>query len=151
MKKSKILLLAACLAWTSPLLAHDEGHGPKLTDTGNYGGVLTAVVESKDASKGAKAPLVYKAELTRSEDGTVRVYVYDQKMKPLPADTLDKTASANVISSKGGKIVSTPFSLNLDGASYIGKAPAPASKPFSIDVTFKSKTQELLAAFDNLD
>lgn len=151
MKKSKILLLAGFLAWTSPLLAHDEGHGPKLTDTGSYGGVITAVVESKDAPKGAKAPLVYKAELTRSEDGTVRVYVYDKTMKPLPADTLNKTASAVVISTKNGKDVTTPFSLNLDGASYSGKAPQPSSKPFSIDITFKSKTQELLAAFDNLD
>lgn len=151
MKKTKTLLLAACLAWTSPLLAHDEGHGPKLNDTGSYGGVLTAVVESKDAPKGTKAPLVYKAELTRSQDGTVRLYIYDQAMKPLPADTLNKTASANVISSKGGKVVATPFSLNLEGASYVGKAPPPATKPFSIDVTLKSKTQELLAAFDNLD
>lgn len=151
MKKTKILLLAACLTWTSPLLAHDEGHGPKLTDTGNYGGVITAVVESKDAPKGAKAPLVYKAELTRSEDGTVRVYVYDKMMKPLPGDTLAKTASAIVISSKSGKEVTTSFILNLEGAGFIGKAPPPASKPFSIDITFKSKTQELLAAFDNLD
>ncbi len=151
MKKTKILLLAACLAWTSPLFAHDEGHGPKLTDTGNYGGVLTAVVESKDASKGAKAALVYKAELARSEDGTVRIYVYDPTMKPLPADALNKTATANVISVKGGKVTALPFSLNLEGTNYVGKAPAPAAKPFSIDVTFKSKTQELLAAFDNLD
>ncbi|HKX12203.1 MAG TPA: hypothetical protein VJP40_03550 [bacterium] len=151
MKKKYLLFLAAVLAWSSPALAHDEGHGPQLTDTGNYGGVITAVVESKNASQGKKAPLVYKAELSRSEDGTVRVYIYDQAMKPLPAGTLENNAKANVISPKGGSFKTEPFSLNLEGQAYTGKAPQASGKPFSIDVTFKTKTQELLAAFDNLD
>ncbi|HKY64013.1 MAG TPA: hypothetical protein VJR29_11385 [bacterium] len=151
MKRLKLTLISAMLVWALPLLAHDEGHGPKLSDTGNYGGVLTAVVEAKNAPQGAKAPLVYKAELTRSEDSTVRVYIYDLAMKPLPAEALPKTAQASLVSMKGGKESSTPFALNLEGANFTGKAPAPASKPFSIDVTFKTKDRELLAGFDNLD
>jgi hypothetical protein len=153
MSKTKIILLAGLLAIATPVLthAHDEGHGPKLTDTGNYGGLITAVVEAKDASKGAQAPLVYKAELTRSEDGTVRLYVYDKTLKPLPVESLDKTAKAMVIATKGGKEVTAPFTLTLEGNSFVGKAPTPASKPFNIDVTFKTKDKDLLAAFDNLD
>ncbi|MBI4346246.1 MAG: hypothetical protein HY553_05285, partial [Elusimicrobia bacterium] len=69
------LLLAAALA--SAAYAHDEGHGPKLTDQPPQGGVLTAVVEAKDAKLGPAAALVYKAELVRSDDGTVRVTLYD--------------------------------------------------------------------------
>ena len=146
-----MIFLAGFFAIATPVFAHDEGHGPKLTDTGNYGGVITAVVESKDAGKGAQAPLLYKAELVRSEDGTVRVYVYDKNLKPLPVESLEKTAKAVVISSKGGKEITTPFTLNLEGISLVGKAPPPAAKPFNIDLTFKTKDKELLAAFDNLD
>ena len=36
------ILLAASLAL--PAFAHDEGHGPKTTDAGKMGGVMTAVV-----------------------------------------------------------------------------------------------------------
>jgi hypothetical protein len=151
MTKSKIILLAGLIAIATPALAHDEGHGPKLTDTGKYGGVITAVVESKDAALGTKAPLVYKAELTRSEDGTVRVYLYDAAMKPLPVESLEKTAKATVIAVKGGKEVTAPFALTLEGNSFVGKAPAPAAKPFNIDVILKGGGKELLAAFDNLD
>ena len=151
MKKMKIILASTLLAWAIPVLAHDEGHGPKLNDTGNYGGILTAVVESKHAPLGAKAPLVYKAELTRSEDGTVRVYVYDAAMKPLSQDMLPKTAQAFLITSQADKEVKTPFFLSLGEANFIGKAPTPASKPFSIDVSFKTKDKDLLAGFDNLD
>lgn len=151
MRNTTIILLARLVAIATPIWAHDGGHGPKLTDTGNYGGVMTAVVEAKDAAKGAHAPLVYKAELTRSEDGTVRVYVYDNTLKPLPAEALAKTGKATVIAMKGGKEVTAPFTLTVEGKAFVGKAPAPAAKPFNIDVTFTSKDKELLAAFDNLD
>lgn len=153
MRKTKIILVAGLLTLTPSLsvYAHDGGHGPKLTDTGKYGGVITAVVEAKDTPKGAAATLVYKAELTRSEDGTVRLYVYDTTMKPLSPDALEKTAKAVVIASKGGKETTVPFTLTLEGASFVGKVPQPAGKPFNIDVTLKAKEKELFAAFDNLD
>jgi hypothetical protein len=150
-KKTKWVALAACLMMTSPVRAHDEGHGPKLTDTGSYGGVVTAVVAAKDAGLGAQAPLIHKAELVRSEDGTVRVYLYDKDMKPLDIATFDKSAKANLIAMTGGKESVLPFDLQLEGSSFIGKAPQAPAKPFNIDVVMKAKDQELLSAFDNLD
>lgn len=142
-------VLAASLSL--PGLAHDEGHGPKLTDAGKMGGVTTAVVLAKDVKLGTKAPLVYKAELTRAEDGTVRVYLYDKDMTPLKVSGLPKEAKAVLQAKKGKKWTSTPFKLVLKAEGYEGKAPKPAGKPFNIDVTLTEGGRELLAAFDGLD
>jgi hypothetical protein len=147
----KILMVGCALAFSSPLMAHDEGHGPKLTDTGKFGGILTAVVEAKDASKGNAALLVYKGELTRSEDKTVRVYVYDKDMKMLPATLLNPKAEAKILTMVGGKETVTPFVLTFENKAYVGKMPEPSGKPYNIDVTFRSGDKDLLAAFDNLD
>lgn len=143
------VLLAASLSL--PAFAHDEGHGPKLTDGGKMGGIMTAVVLAKDAKLGAKAPLVYKAELTRADDGTVRVYFYDKDMKTLDIAGLPKTAKASIEAKKRKKWTSTPFVLKKSADGYEGKAPKPASKPFNIDVTIVEGKRELLAAFDGLD
>lgn len=143
------MLLAASLA--VPALAHDEGHGPKTTDAGKMGGVMTAVVLAKEAKLGPKAALVYKAELTRSDDGTVRVYLYDADMKPLDPARFAKSAKAVLETHKKKKTTKTPFTLTLEDGSFKGKAPKAASKPFNIDAVFKEGDKELLAAFDNLD
>lgn len=143
------ILLAASLSL--PAYAHDEGHGPKLTDAGKMGGVLTAVVLAKDVKLGTAAPMIYKAELTRADDGTVRVYLYDKDMKPLDVTTLPKTADAFLQSKKKKKWTSVPFKLNRTEEGYEGKAPKPAGKPFNIDVKIKEDARELLAAFDGLD
>lgn len=142
-------LLAASLSL--PVLAHDEGHGPKLTDAGKMGGVVTAVVLAKEAKLGPKAALLYKAELTRSDDGVVRVYVYDKEMKPLDASRFGKSAKAVLESHKKKKVTRTPFTLALKDGAFTAAAPKPASKPFNIDVTLKDGDKDLLAAFDNLD
>lgn len=143
------VLLAASLSL--PAFAHDEGHGPKIVDAGKMGGVVTAVVLAADAKLGAKAPLVYKAELTRADDGTVRVYFYDKDMKPLDIASLPKTAKASLEAKKRKKWTSSPFALTKVDNGYEGKAPKPASKPFNIDVTITEGKRELLAAFDGLD
>ena len=143
------ILLAASLSL--PAFAHDEGHGPKLTEGGKMGGVMTAVVLAKDAKLGDKAPLVYKAELTRADDGTVRVYFYDKEMKPLNLASLPKTAKAALQAKKLKKWTSTPFVLEKGVDGYEGKAPKSGSKPFNIDVTVMEGKRELLAAFDGLD
>lgn len=143
------LLLAAALSTAG--YAHDEGHGPKLTDQPPQGGVLTAVVEAKDAKLGAKAPLVYKAELVRSEDGTVRVTLYDQELKALDVSMFDKKGEATLIVEKKKKTTIKKFPLTLEEGTFIGKAPKPAGKPFNIDVTVTEGKRRLLAAFDNLD
>ena len=146
----KLLLLPLVLA-VSSVLAHDEGHGPKLTDMAKQGGVLAPVVEAKDHELGAKANVVYKAELVRSEDGTVRVYLYDKDMKALDLKGFDKKASGVVEVVKKGKVSKTPFSLELKGGAFAGKPPKPSRKPFNIDVTLVEGKRKLLSAFDNLD
>ena len=143
------LLLAAALSTAAH--AHDEGHGPKLSDQPPQGGVITAVVEAKDAKLGAKAPLVYKAEMVRSEDGIVRVTLYDKELKPLDAAKLAKGADAVLIIIKKKKVIEKPFKLTLDAGTFVGKMPKPASKPYNIDVTVMEGKRKLLAAFDNLD
>lgn len=143
------VLLAAALSTTA--MAHDEGHGPKLTDAGKIGGVVSAVVDAKDAKLGLKAAMVYKAELVRSEDGTVRVYLYDKDMKLLDLAKFGKTAKAVLETVKKKKVTRKPFLLKIDGDAFMGKAPKAPSKPFNIDVTIKDGDKDLLAAFDNLD
>ena len=132
-------------------IAHDEGHGPKLTDAAKQGGVVSPVIDAKDASKGAKASLVYKSELVRSEDGTVRVYFYDKDMNPLNLNQLDTSAKGIVEFKKNRKWNKVPFSLKQEEGAFVGKAPQVAAKPFNIDIHVKEGKKELLAAFDNLD
>ncbi|UPT72807.1 MAG: hypothetical protein M0D55_12845 [Elusimicrobiota bacterium] len=143
------VLLAASLSL--PAFAHDEGHGPKTTDAGRMGGVMTAVVLAKEAKLGPKAALIYKAELTRTEDGVVRVYLYDKDMKPLDPARFAKTAKAVLETHKKKKTSKTPFTLALEDGAFKGKAPKAGTKPFNIDAVFKEGDRELLAAFDNLD
>ncbi|MCM2349444.1 MAG: hypothetical protein NDI69_05435 [Bacteriovoracaceae bacterium] len=147
MKKLLVLVLAISLN----AFAHDEGHGPKLTDSPKQGGVLTSVVLAKDASKGTKADLLHKAELVRSADGTVKVYYYDKSMNPLKVGTLANSAKAILITQKKGKVTTQEFDLKFVEDHFEGKSPKPARKPYNIDVKVKEGEKELLAAFDNLD
>lgn len=147
MKNALVLLLALTLS----AFAHDEGHGPKLTDAAKQGGVVAPVVLAKDAGLGTKAPMQHKAEIVRSQDGTVRVYFYDQSMNPLKAGTLGPKASGNLISGKKGKITEQKFELQWKEDHFEGKAPKPTRKPYNIDVKVMEGSTELLVAFDNLD
>ena len=143
---SSLVMLFANLAQ-----AHDEGHGPKLADAGKYGGIVSSVVKVAEASKGAKAELMHKAELARSSDGTVRVYLYDKDMKPLDLKAFDAKGSASLLVKMKGKWKSLDFPLELKDNAFVGKMPKPESKPYNIDVTLKSSDTKLLSAFDNLD
>lgn len=149
--KLRAFFVAACLASSIPALAHDEGHGPKLSDTGKFGGLVSAVVEKKDANLGGKAKLQYKAELVRSPDGKVQIYVYDAEMKPTDASTWDKKVKVTMASEKKGKWQSKDFDVTYDGKAFSGQMPEVIGKPFNLDFVFKSKDKELLSAFDNLD
>lgn len=143
------ILLAATLA--APALAHDGGHGPKTTDAGKMGGVVTAVILAKEAKLGPKATLRYKAELTRSDAGVVRVYLYDKDMKPLDTARFGKTAKGFLETHTKKKVTRTPFTLTFTDGAFVGNAPKAPRKPFNIDANFKDGDTELLAAFDNLD
>lgn len=147
----KTLIAAAAVLFAAQAFAHDEGHGPKLSDTGKYGGLVTAVVQKAEASKGAKAALVHKSELVRSSDGTVRVYLYDQTMKPLDMKGFSDKGSAVLIAKVKGKFKETSFPLEKKDGSFVGKMPKPEAKPYNIDVTVSEGGKELLSAFDNLD
>lgn len=150
--KLKSILIATALVMTSlPIQAHDEGHGPKLSDTGKFGGLVAAVVEKKEANLGAKAKLHYKAELVRSPDGKVQLYLYDAEFKPVDASTWDKKGKASMASKKKGKWQSKDFDLTYDGKAFTGQMPELIGKPFNLDFVLKEKDKELLTAFDNLD
>ena len=143
------LILMMCLSFTA--FAHDEGHGPKLTDAPKQGGMVASVVLAKEANKGPKAELIYKAEITRSTDGTVKVYFYDKNMAPLKSGTLASKAKALLITEKKGKISTQPFELTFIDDHFQGKSPKPARRPYNIDIKVMDGQRELLVAFDNLD
>lgn len=147
------IVIFVCISFLIPYAAqaHGDGHGPKVSDVGIFGGAVSAVVKESDHAKGTKAELVYKAELVRSGDGTVRVYIYDSKMKPLNLTDFSKTAKASLISFVDGKEDVAKFSLSLSGKNFTGKAPKEKSKPFNLDVVFEEKGTKYLAAFDHLD
>ncbi len=150
MKILKSVLFSLVLVSSLPLMAHDEGHGPKLNDSGKFGGTVSAVVEKKDAGLGAKAKLQYKAELVRSPEGKVQVYLYDSAMKPVDASSWAKTASVTAAPLKKGAKAKT-FNVSFDGKAFSGQIPEGVLKPFNLDFVFVEKSRELLSAFDNLD
>lgn len=144
-------LLALTLALGLNVYAHDEGHGPKLTDAPKNGGIVSSVVLAKDAKLGTKAELKHKAELVRAEDGTIRVYFYDTQMNALKPGVFAAKAGASLITEKKGKINVQKFDLAWKADHFEGKMPKPARKPYNIDVKVMEGMTELLVAFDNLD
>ncbi len=149
--KKLFLIVVLCLTLDNSARAHDEGHGAKTSDAGKYGGLVSGVILKSDASLGETAKLLYKAELVRSNDGTVRVYVYDQNMKSQDSKAFDTKASAIVSVKSKGKWKDTPFELAIKDGVFLGKMPKPASKPYNIEVVLKHDDKELLSAFHNLD
>lgn len=147
----KNIFLALTLVCASTALAHDEGHGPKISDTGKYGGLVSAVVSKTEVSKGAKAELLHKAELVRSADGTIRVYLYDKEMKPLDLSSFNVKGSAIQAVKVKGKWKDTDFDLEKKDNAFVGKMPKPQGKPYNLDITLNQSGKELLSAFDNLD
>ncbi len=146
-----VLMGALVFVPAAPLAAHDGGHGPKLTDQAKQGGVVSPVIDKKDIKLGAKAAVVYKAELVRSDDGTVRVYLYDKDMVPLDLNIFDATAKGAVEMKKKKKWTTVPFELKKEAGFFTGMAPKSPTKPFNIDITYTEKGKQLLSAFDNLD
>jgi hypothetical protein len=147
----KKIILTSMLMVSSLAFAHDEGHGPKLSDAGKYGGLVSGVVLKSEAQKGSSAALIFKAELVRSTDGTVRIYLYDEKMAPLDLKEFGSKGSASLGAKVKGKYTEKTFVLEKKENAFIGQMPKPQAKPYNIDVTFKKGSSELLTAFDNLD
>ncbi len=152
----KHLTLLALFLIGSMSFAHDEGHGPKLTDTPKQGGKVAPVIAANEASKGLKAQLIYKSELVRGDDDLVRVFLYDKEMNSLPETQLSqfvKAAQATVEHVKKGKITKTSrFNLELKNGIFEGKlSEKPKTQTFNIDIKLKEGDRELLAAFDSLE
>lgn len=149
--KLGLITLILCFGLTPLARAHDDGHGPKLSDTGQFGGLVSGIVKKSDAGLGAEAPLVYKAELVRSMKGVARLYVYDSSMKPLEIGKFGKTASASLSYKVKGQWKSVAFELQSKEGSFQGAMPKALSQPYNIDVILQEGGQEFLTAFDNLD
>lgn len=152
----KKMILSSLLLIASVAFPHDGGHGPKLIDAPKQGGKVAPVIAAADAGLGPKAPLIYKSEIVRDEDGTVKVYLYDKEMNPLPEAKLSaftKSGMATVEHIKKGKIVkTTKFSLELQGDAFVGKiGDLPKTPTFNVDVKVQEPGKDLLAAFDGLE
>ncbi len=147
----KKIMLALVLSLSGLTYAHDEGHGPKVADSAKYGGIVSGVVLEADAKKGAEAALVHKAELVRSADGTVRMYLYNAKMESLGLKDFAPKATAILAAKVKGKWKDVEFPIELKDNSFSGKMPKPHGKPYNIDVVLTENGKKLLTAFDNLD
>jgi hypothetical protein len=146
------LVFVSSLLCSFVALAHDEGHGPKVTDQPLQGGMVMPVIDKKEAAKGASAALVYKAELVRKEDGTAHLYVYDSSMKALSPDAFVKEAKAKIgPMRKNPKWKSEEMKFSFIDGAFVGKLPKIKVKPYYIDITLTEAKRELLTAFENLD
>lgn len=142
-----IALLASFLAH-----AHDEGHGPKLGDQPKYGGKVAAVIDKSEVSKGTKAVLIYKAELTKNNQNLVRVYIYDQKMKPLTLEKFkEASAELHFKDKKTKKWGTHKFKMEKKENAFVGKLPTSPRRPFSIDISIGGDKKTYFMAFDNLN
>lgn len=145
----KIALLTA-MVLTLPLLAHDEGHGPKLDEKiGKLGGVLTSVIDEAQLGKKGEKQLIYKAELTR-EGEDIRVYLYDGD-KRVPMERFSKEAKGSMEMIKNKKIANVVgFKLVARKDHFRGLVPRPVGK-FNIEVKIIEGKRTLFASFENLD
>ena len=134
-----LLLLVAVGAF-----AHDEGHGPKIVEAAKRGGVLAAVLDTKNRS------VDYKAELVRT-GGKALVYIYDTSLESTDTSSLSKTAKG-VLEVKRRKDASkTQFDLELKEGLFEGVLPKTKGRPFDIEVSFKRGDKNYQVVFENLD
>ena len=142
----------APLLITTSLMAHDEGHGPKLGDQPKFGGAVTAVIKESEVEEGRKAKLLYKAELTKNAQGIVRLYFYDTEMKPVAVKGF-ANGEGVLLYKKGGskKYDQLSFPLEKKDKHFEGKLPLKPRPPFNIDVKINEGGKKLFMAFDNLN
>lgn len=147
---AKLIVGVVGLFFSYSVFAHDGGHGPKLGDSGKYGGLVTAVVLKVDADKGSKADLLFKAELVRTE-GMARVYLYDKAMKAVDLKDFGDKAEVTLGTKVKGKWKNVSFPVERKDNVFQGKMPNPEAKPYNLEFTWTKDSKALLAAFDNLD
>lgn len=145
----KSLLVSLALLFSTLAFAH-EGHGEMPTELSKFGGIMGNVVsETKMEAKVKNNPPLMKAEIVRSEDGTVRVYLYDLSMKQIKLDGLSKEAKGTVENRRAK--TKDKFTLMAHGDHYMGKIPKQKKRPFDIYLTFTKGSEKFFVGFDNLD
>lgn len=149
--KTILTALLLAIGFITPSMAHDEGHGPKLSDTAKYGGAIAPAILAKEVTLGRKAKMIYKGELTRSQNGTIRIYIYDTQMKLIDLEKFDTTATGTLEFKKNKKWAKTPFKLQQKDNAFVGKLPPVTRKPFNIDVILREGNHDIMIAFDHLD
>lgn len=144
----KTILFA--MLFSLQLFAHDEGHGPKLIETGNYGGIVAALIEEKNIGN-EEAEIKFKGEIVINKKYEVRFYIYDKEMKQQRLKTFPESIKADVEIKIAGKFQRTPFELTKKGNNYYAQMPKPAKKPYNIDVYMEHDDKKLFVGFSNLD
>ncbi len=145
----KSLLISLTLLFSVSALAH-EGHGEMPTELSKFGGNMGNVVsETKMKAKAKTNPPLMKAEIVRTDSGTVRVYLYDLKMNQIKVDGLSKEAQG-IVDNRKAK-TKDKFTLTAHGDHFMGTMPKQKKRPFDIYVTFSKGTEKLFVGFDNLD
>src|SRR5690606_30877336 len=126
----KLFIFSVLFILNTSSFAH-EGHGEMPTEAAKYGGVLGNVIdEAKMEKKGKSNSPLMKAEILLSEDGTVRLYLYDLKMNQIKAGGFSTEAKGIVDNSKAK--TKKPFMLQLHNDHYIGKILKQKKRPFDI-------------------
>ena len=145
-------LLACLLVLTSTLsIAHDEGHGPALTDDSMRGGKVAAIISAIDVAKGRKAKMLYKGELVHdSRDLTTKLYLYETNMKAIN-DLSGFSDEVKAVQIERGKEESFTLKKDKSGNFYVGSRPKNKRVPFNIDVRVSKGDKALFGAFDRLD
>lgn len=146
----KLMVLISVYLFSLTSFCH-EGHGEMPTGPAKFGGMLgNVVLETKGHDhKGHDHRPLLKAEIVRSEDGTVRLYIYDLKMNQLKTDTFTSQASATVDNRRAR--TKDKFVLKAMGEHFQGTMPKQKKRPFDIYVTLTRGKEQLFVAFDNLD
>jgi hypothetical protein len=139
----KILIAIASLFLVNQgAMAHDGGHhDPHAADPSKR-------IESVFPKSGDKAQALYKGALTKDEEGTVRLSIYDISTNA-PTTTDFKKTAQGTLTAKNTKELK--FDLNLEGANFVGKAPKPPKKPFNLEFTLNDGSQDLVVGFKKLD
>lgn len=145
----KVLIFITTLFISLSAFTHVGHEMP--TEPAKYGGVLGNVMEESKGHrhKGHDERPLLKAEVVRSEDGTIRLYVYDLKMNQLKADAFSKEARVTVDNRRAK--TKDKFTLKAAGDHFIGTMPKQRKKPFDLYITLNRSTEHLFVAFDNLD
>ena len=158
----KTLSLGAALSLFTSLtvFAHEGGHHPTVTDSGRYGGLVTAITEKPshhdhhdhhDHDHTDETTSKFKAELVRSTDHTVHLYIYTETMTPADPKSLGNEVKSSLVQGASKKTKKEGFSLKFDGKSYKGSSPAVVHKPYSMEFTILINGKENQATFSNLD